>query len=71
MSIRYLPADIRGEPTTHALAQEIWVECDRALRRLDGLIHERHDVLLEHARAFIRHAASLSETIERRQTLSS
>jgi hypothetical protein len=69
MSITYLPTDIPDEPGTQALAHAIRVECERALRRLDALNRERHDVVLEHASAFIRHAASLSETIERRQTL--
>ena len=66
-------------PATHAaaapaptarpkqLAHEIGVECDRALRRLDRLESERHDVVLAHARQFIRHAAALSLAIEHHQ----
>jgi hypothetical protein len=64
MSITNAPVDPR-ELSTAALAREIGVECDRALRRLDGLIAERDDVLLAHARAFVAHAASLSEVIAR------
>jgi hypothetical protein len=64
MSITNAPVDPR-ELNTVALAREIGVECARALRRLDGLISERDDVLLAHARAFVRRAASLSEVIAR------
>jgi hypothetical protein len=57
------------EPTapTEQLAQEIGMDCHRALRRLDRLNSERHDVVLVHARQLIRHAARLSRAIERRQ----
>ena len=51
--------------TAQALAHEIRTDCDRALRRLDQLSRERQDVLLAHAREFIRHAAALSRAIER------
>ena len=66
-------------PTTHTaaapaptarpeqLAHEISVHCDRALRRLDRLDSERHDVVVLHARQFIRHAAALSRSIEHHQ----
>ena len=50
--------------TTRQLAHEIAVDCDRALRRLDRLSGERRDVVLVHARQFIRHAAALSREIE-------
>jgi CMP-N-acetylneuraminic acid synthetase len=49
---------------TEELAREIAIDCDRALRRLDRLNRERDDVMLVHARAFIRHAATLSHAIE-------
>jgi hypothetical protein len=57
----------RHAPTvsTERLAHEIRVDCDRALRRLDRLSQERDDVVLVHAREFIRHAAELSQAIER------
>jgi hypothetical protein len=55
-------------PTSQDLAREIHVDCDRALRRLDRLNQERHDVVLVHARALIRHAARLSQAIERGQS---
>ena len=47
------------------LAHEIGVDCQRALRRLDRLSSERHDVVLAHARQLIEHAAALSHAIER------
>ena len=50
--------------TPEQLAHEIGVECHRALRRLDRLEGERPDVVLVHARQFIRHAAALSRAIE-------
>ncbi len=50
---------------TEELAREIAIDCDRALRRLDRLNRECDDVVLMHARAFIRHAATLSHAIER------
>jgi hypothetical protein len=49
--------------TTHAshdLSEAIRQDCDRALRRLDALIDERDDVLLRHARRFVRHARELA-----------
>ena len=52
---------------TEQLAHEIGVDCHRALRRLDRLNSERHDVVLVHARQLIRHAAGLSRAIERHQ----
>jgi hypothetical protein len=57
----------RHPPTVRAetLAHEIRVDCDRALRRLDRLSQEREDVVLVHAREFIRHAAQFSQAIER------
>jgi hypothetical protein len=64
MSITHAPVDPR-QFSTPALAREIAVECDRALRRLDGLISERDDVLLTHAREFVARAARLSELIVR------
>jgi hypothetical protein len=64
MSITNAPVDPR-ELSTPALAREIAVECDRALRRLDSLLRERDEVLVAHARAFVRRAASLSELIVR------
>jgi predicted ATPase len=55
-----------GPPATPAhLAHEISVDCQRALRRLDRLQSERGDVVLDHARALIGHAAALSQAIER------
>jgi hypothetical protein len=42
------------------LSDAIRLDCDRALRRLDALIDERDDVLLRHARRFIRHARDLA-----------
>ena len=50
--------------STEVLGHAIRVDCDRA-RRIDQLDRERPDVLLAHAREFIRHAAALSRTIER------
>jgi hypothetical protein len=52
---------------TERLAHEISMDCHRALRRLDRLNSERHDVVLVHARQLIRHAAGLSRAIERHQ----
>jgi hypothetical protein len=54
----------RPPATNQIVAQQIRVDCDRALRRLDRLDRERHDVLLDHARQLIRHAAALSREIE-------
>jgi hypothetical protein len=51
-------------PPNQILAHQIRIDCDRALRRLDRLDRERHDVLLDHARQLIRHAAALSREIE-------
>ena len=51
--------------SAETLAHEIRIDCDRALRRLDRLREERDDVVLVHAREFIRHAAQLSQAIER------
>jgi hypothetical protein len=42
------------------LSDAIRLDCERALRRLDALIDERDDVLLDHARRFIRHARDLA-----------
>jgi class 3 adenylate cyclase len=53
-----------GPATIRETAQEIGADCDRALRRLDRLIGERDDVVLTHVRAFVEHAARLSEQIE-------
>jgi hypothetical protein len=64
MSITNAPVAPR-ELITSALAREIGVDCDRALRRLDDLIAERDDVLLAHAREFVAHAAGLSGLIVR------
>jgi hypothetical protein len=52
-------------PGADELAHMIGVDCERALRRLDRLDSERHDVVLAHARDFIRHAVALSRLIER------
>ena len=65
MPITHEPTAPDHAITPEALAHEIRTDCDRALRRLDQLSRERHDVLLAHAREFIRHAASLSRAIER------
>ena len=63
-----MPAQIPAAtaPSTHTerLAHEIAVHCQRALRRLDRLEGERHDVVLLHARQFIERAAILSHAIE-------
>jgi hypothetical protein len=42
------------------LPEAIRRECERALRRLDILIRERDDVLLDQVREFVRHAAALA-----------
>ena len=55
------PHTTRIEP----LAREIAMDCQRALRRLDRLSSERHDVVLVHARQLIQHAAALSRALER------
>jgi hypothetical protein len=65
MSIIDASVESRCQLSTTALAREIGVECDRALRRLDGLISEQDDVLLAHARDFVARAASLSGVIVR------
>jgi hypothetical protein len=52
---------------TEQLAREIGSDCNRALRRLERLQGERHDVVLAHARQLIRRAAALSRAIERHQ----
>ena len=52
-------------PRTEQVVREIALDCDRALRRLDRLNREKDDVVLMHARAFIRHAAALSHALER------
>jgi hypothetical protein len=53
-----------GQPTTGQLAQAITIDCERALRRLDGLSREHYDVVLVHARELVRHAAKLSRAME-------
>ena len=68
MSITDAPVEIVSQPNAEGLARQIGVECDRALRRLDGLICERDDVLLAHTRTFVRRAARLSALIVREQT---
>ena len=68
MSITADPVKFPPQLETATLAHEIGVECERALRRLDGLISERDDVLLVHTRTFVRRAERLSQLIARAQT---
>jgi hypothetical protein len=52
-----MPATTQPQPDP---SEAIRLDCERALRRLDALIDERDDVLLRHARRFIRHARELA-----------
>lgn len=51
-------------PSSEQLASMIHSECQRAIRRLDVLIGERDDVLLEDAHQAIQHAAVMSARLE-------
>jgi len=42
------------------VSEAIRQDCERALRRLDALIDERDDVLLQHVRRSVRHARALA-----------
>jgi hypothetical protein len=54
-----IPATAPAAPSSD-LPEAIRRECERALRRLDILIRERDDVLLDQVREFVRHAAALA-----------
>lgn len=54
-----MPSTTPAIPTDD-VSDAIRVECERALRRINVLINERDDVLLQQVRGFIRHAAALA-----------
>lgn len=54
-----MPLSTHAAPTQD-VSDAIRAECERAIRRLDVLIGERDDVLLQQVRQFVRHAAALA-----------
>ena len=67
MFATHAPAAPAPAAASAELAREIARDCRRALRRLDRLEGERHDVVLVHARQLIRRAAALSHALEHQQ----
>jgi hypothetical protein len=53
-------AVVTNTESADELARQVRIDCNRALRRLDTLIGERNDVLLDQVRAFVRHASDLA-----------